>query len=323
MEIRTFTEEDLPAIHKFGFEAYPKRRDYYGSIIDFFLKGRIGGYTGGIGLFDGEKLCGQQLYSACSFWYDGKKYDAGWCFDLIIREDLRKEAWGLDLIVDSMRIFPYACGTGAGPNSKPISLKLGMKVLGEIRKYVGVSSKIKAPFLILLPGRSFPTTVNEFRLIENPSEIKEKEYYNRYLIESGRDMEFLKWRFFTEGFKDYKFYQKENGDFFVVRIISHKGIKMLALIDFRCSMDSKGSFKDILKSVKAISNHIRVPFILVGSTHKVSDKVLEDAGFKSIGSPRAFMTAGRNKVKPDKSRVQERDYVLITLADCDGEVSWK
>ncbi len=323
MEIRTFKETDLPELHRFCEIVYPKRVKYYHELLDFFLKNKIGGYTGGIGLFDDNgTLCGQQLYSSISFWFKGVEYKGGWCFDLIVREDLRKEAWGMDLIIQSMKIFPYACGTGAGPLSKSISLKLGMKSLGNIKKYVGIASKPSLLFNLLLPLRSFPQKVGNYSRIVQPEDFTSKEYFNRNIIEPGRNKEYIAWRFFTPSFKKYFVYQNSVGSYFVVRRITIKGVSILALVDFRCNVENPDEFKDIVRCIKQIANHIHVGFLLVGSSHKTFDSILEKSGLKPIGRDRPILTAGKNKVTPDKERVEKRGYVFVTLADSDGEVSW-
>ncbi len=322
MEIRRLTEKDIPELYRFGKVMFPSRSSFYHKIIDFMQKDRMGGYTGGMGLFDGDELCGQILYSATTLWYNGTKYPTGWNYDLIIREDLRKDAWGIDLLMKSWKEFPLACATGSGPNAEKINLKLGSKHLGQIRKYIGLSSKWRIIQNLIFPLGTYPESINGFKLIHTFENFKARDYFNNNLIEPGRDPNYIKWRFFTPNFKDYKVYQDDEGDFFVIRVIKIKGFSILSLLDFRCTLDRAKSFDRIFKSVKNIANHIRVPFILCGSSHKDVDQVLEKDGFKSMGRPRPVLTTGRNKVRPDAERVNNRNYILITLADSDGEISW-
>ena len=322
MKIRKLKEIDLPELIKFGEEVFPDRKSYYSSLINFVLKNRIDGYTGGVGLFDGDKICGQSLFTQMTLWHRGIKEISGWGYELIVKEELRMDSWGLEVMMESRRIFPNTCATGSGPLALKLNLKLGNKLIGEIRKYVGLTSLSLSSILAILPKGKIPENVDGFRLIKFPEDFKTKNYFNFNLIEAGRDSDFIKWRYFTAGFKKYYVYQNDSGEYFVVRTIKQKGFRMLLLLDFRCDLSSEEPFRNILKAVKKIAIKVHDPFILCGSSHKIVDSILEEKHFKSIGRPRPIIVGKKFMEWIDKEKIENRDFALITLADSDGEWSW-
>jgi hypothetical protein len=323
MEIRRIIESDIPKLIAFGERVFPKRVSYYHTIVEFLQKGRIGGYTGGMVLVDNDEVCGQIFSTATTMWYKGVPYSSGWLYDFIVREDLRKDVWGIDLLMKARKEFGNACSLGANPRALNMNLKLGSKMLGELRKYVGPSSLLMFPLYFVLPtDKNYPDLIDGFRLISRANDVVARDFTNYDLLESGRNQDFISWRFFTKEYKNYKFYQKSDGDYFVVRLIKYRGVRLLALVDYRCDIKSIDSFTVILSVVKSIAKKMHIPFILCGSSHNVIDTVLEHAHFSSIGRPRPITTASKYKGALDVARINNRDFTLVTLTDSDGEVSW-
>lgn len=323
MEIRRIQEADIDALIAFGESVYPQRRACYHTIVEFFQKGRIQGYTGGLVLTEDGNICGQILATSATMWYKGQSYRSGWLYDFIVREDLRKDVWGVDLLMEGRKEFKDACSVGANQEALSMNLKLGSKMLGELRKYVGLTSLLMTPFYLMSrSSKSFPDKVAGFSLIQSSRDVKSRDYYNSDLLESGRNQDFISWRFFTKGYKEYSFYQHANGDYFVVRPIKYKGVRLLAVVDFRCDLSTVEHFREIFKAVKSIARALSIPFILCGSSHQAVDEVMEQAHCKSIGRPRPITTAGKYKDALDTEKIQRREFTLITLADSDGEVSW-
>ena len=322
MEIRKLTQEDIPELIRFGEEVYPDRKDSYSKLIHFVMDNRIGGYTGGVILVDGDRIVGQSLHTEMNLNYKGINRISGWGYELIVDEKLRKEAWGIEIMLGCRKNFPGACATGSNPNALKLNQKLGYTLVGEIKKYIGLSSILRFPINLLPTKKSFPSEINGFKLINDISKFKERNYFNVNLVEPGRDRNFIKWRYFTPNFKDYKLYQNDAGDWFVVRIIRQKGFNMLLVSDYRCNLDSKDSFSNIYKTIRRIANKLYVPFILCSSSHKITDKVLNTKIAKSIGRPRPIIFAKQFKDWLLKDRINERDFCFITFGDSDGEWNW-
>lgn len=323
MEVRKITQEDIPELIRFGEEAFPDRKEEYANIIHFVMDNRIGDYTGGVILVDDDgKIVGQSLHTSVDLWFENEKINSGWGYELIVEEKLRNDAWGLEIMLGSRRLFPGTCATGSNPTALKLNQKLGCKLIGEIRKYIIPSSIFKLPFNFLPSKNTFPSSVNDFKLIKDVNLIKTCEFFNSNLIEANRDLDFLNWRYFTPGFKKYYFYQNKKGDWFVVRPLKYKKIGILLISDFRCSLNDINDFDQIFKTVRKLANKMRIPFILCGSSHKIVDKVLENFHARSVGRPRPIIVSKELKKWINEDKVKERDFSFITFGDSDGEWNW-
>ena len=320
MKVRKLTQEDIPELIRFGQEMYPERKDTYAKLIHFVMDNRIGDYTGGIILCDdNNKIVGQSIDSSTQLWYEGIFKEACWAYDLIIEEKYRKDAWGIEVMIANGKKFPNSCATGSNPTALKINLKLGCSLIGELKKYVGLSSILHFP-LHLFPVRNFyPSEINGFKLIKDYNNYKYKKFFNYELLEPSRDLSFIKWRYFSPGFKEYKLYQNKEGEWFVVRHVKYKLADILIVSDFRCCLDNTASFHNIYKAIKKIANKKRIPFILCGSSHINTDNVLKKNNAISIGRPRPIIFSKSLRELLDSKKIKQRNYCFITLGDSDGE----
>ena len=323
MEVRKITQEDIPELIRFGEKAFPDRKDKYNKLINFVFHDRISEYTGGIILLDdNNKIVGQSLYTTMNLHYNNEIRQSGWGYELIVDEKYRKETWGIEIMMACRRLFPGTCSTGSNPTALKLNQKLGYNLIGEIRKYIGISS---IPFLFktLLPSKkSYPDDINDFTLIKDKSEFRIKRFYNQYLIEPGREKDFIEWRFFSPNFKKYSVYQNKDDDYFVLRTIRYKGIEMLLVSDFRCSLNNCDSFEKMYKTIKKIAVKKRIPFVLCSSSHKITDEILEKNYAKSIGRPRPIVFSKKLKDWFHQEKIEERSLCFITFGDSDGEWNW-
>lgn len=322
MEIIKLTELDIPKLVSYGEKIFPERRSYYSSLLNFYFKGRMNGLTGALAIIKDGEICGQTFHLETTMWFQNKKIVTCWGLDLIIDEDLREEAGGIDLILTSKKHYPNSAAVGSGDLALKINLKMGFKWVGEVRKYVGISSIPMLPIYLFCKKNKFPQAINDFFLVSNKESFRATDYFNKDIIEIGRDNDFISWRYFTPEFRKYFVYQNKSGLYFVVRPIRYKGIRMLALIDFRCDLSVDGEFKAIFETVRKLAKRMLFPFMLCGSSHRTIDSVLEKNGMKSIGRPRPIIIRNELKKSIDEDRVNKRDFVFVTLADSDGEVSW-
>lgn len=322
MELRKITKQDVSELIRFGNQVYPQRKDYYADLIKFIYNESHPGDPSGVIILENGNIKGQNLCIPMTLWLDGKVKNLWWGHDLIVEENLRSESWGVDILLGSQKFFPNRCGTGSGLNSTKMALKLKYKIVGEMRKYICPTSIACLPFLFSNNKKEYPSHSYGFKLIKSISEFKARNFFNPNLIEAGRSAKWVEWRYFSLGFRKYNLYQNESGDWFVVRIISFKGCKIMLVSDFRCSLTDEISFPYLFKAIKKIAIQMHIPFILFGSTHRFTDRILEKNHGKSMGRPRPIIFPKELKEWITPSLVQDRNYCLITLGDCDGEWSW-
>lgn len=328
METSTLTKKDLPHLQEYNSRIYPEKKIPAKDYLNFWLSRNDDAFNHFIVIKDDNgEIHGQVFSTEMAYYLRGKLTQSVWGFDLIVDENLRKDNWGLDLLLKYMELFPNSCATGIGPVALPIHKKMGSKMLGEIRKYVGIVNPLylfSSPFRGNIKMEKFPLTVTvhgkTFRKLsrnEMPDVIKP---YNDELFEIARDKEFLQWRYFND-LHSYAFYKDEHtNNFFVLRTTVQKHITVMILVDFRCNMSSANDFEEIYLATKKVMSKLHIGMLIAGSSLKVVDDVLEHHGFKSIGRPRPVM--GLVKVKEFKEKINRREFLFTTFADSDGETNW-
>jgi len=325
-DIRHITQQDIPQLVEYNEKTFPERGAEAKKIIDFWLSRRKNAFEDFICVEKDGVFYGEVLFSAMSAYYKGEYEESQWGFDLVVDEELRKEAIGLDLIQYHMKEYPNQYCTGSGPLAVKLNLKMGRMLLGDIRKYV----KIVNPFWILtaafrgkISEKKFPHTIGStWEKVENAEEMPGfPQPYNNNILEIGRDKEYLKWRFFG-GFHPYVMYKNTNNDdYFVVTTIVQKHLTAIVLMDFRCSLEDSNGFSAIVDATHKLANKLHLPISICGSSHTILDGVLENSGYKSVGRPRPIM--GKKKTyKAEKEAIEARNFTLVTLADSDGEIYW-
>lgn len=327
MEIRKATLNDIPEICDFNARMFPERKVNCKKYMDFWLSRNDGTLNCNLLLTnENGQIYGQILASPMSYYYQQKRIDTVWLFDLIIDESLRKSAWGIDLLLECMELHPQSCSTGSGPTALPIHLKLGNSYLGDIRKYVGMIN----PFCLLtsyrksfIPIEKFPMCIQISQSVYHKIGIDQLPTYdnpfNEDLFEVCRDYEYLKWRYFSN-LHQYAFYLREDcKNFLVLRSIDVKGFRVMELVDYRCK-NTEADFEEIYQAVAKVTRKVCLPALVCGSSLRAMDSVLEHHHFKSIGRPRPVL--GFVRCKTRKEDIQNRNFCFVTLADSDGETNW-
>ena len=275
---------------------------------------------------DVGRIRGQILTTPMAYYYNQERTETVWLFDLIVDEELRKTAWGVDLLMACMDFYPASCSTGSGPAALPLHLKLGNSMLGELRKYVSIINPV---YMLTSYHRkrvsidSFPKEIESveggFRKIgKNELPIFDAPF-NEKLFEISREKSFLEWRFFND-LHQYAFYlNEERRSYFVVRSILVKGLRVLELVDYRCSAD-RYSFDNIIKTVHKVAKAVHLPAVVCGSSLDSFDVVLEQHRYKSIGRARPIV--GFVKCSDRHDDIAKRNFCFVTLADSDGETNW-
>lgn len=327
MEIRKLTQDDIPQLVEFNKKVFPNKHVDLEKCIHFWFSKNEKEYERTLILLnDDQQIVGQNFFSSMSYFLNGERYDSVWGFDLIIDEEYRKQNWGIDLLLACKKYEPASLATGSGPDALKMNLKLGQKLLGEIKKYVGIVNLLWSVTAIgrgVIPIDKFPLSINTkgvtYHRIGQDKLPDIDAPRNPQILEINRNRNFIKWRFFND-FHQYAFYlddQCEN--WFVLRTTVIKHITVLMLVDWRCDASSNKEFENIFCACKKIANNLHIPVIITGSTLQVFDDVLEKHHFKSIGRPRPVI--GRIKVKEYKEAIESRNFCFVTLADSDGETN--
>ena len=328
MEIRTANNSDINSLYEFNTKSFPEKVINSKKYIDFWLSKSFDAINNITLLLDDQnKIVGQTIMSSMAYYYQQEKIKSVWGFDLIVNEKYRKESWGLDLMLFNGKINPKGWATGSGSLALAINLKLGMKLVGQIKKYVGIIN----PFWIFTAIGKKPISRKKFPIIINFSNIafhlidKDKipiltNPFNSNLLEIVRDSDFLKWRYFND-LHQYAFYKDfDSNIYFVLRTTVFHHIKVLLLVDYRCDSQKKEQFETILFAAKKIASKLHLPILITGSYLKTFDEILENDHFISIGRPRPIL--GHIKCKDRKEDIDNRNFVFVTLADSDGETNW-
>lgn len=327
MEIRIAQEHDVNALCKFNKAIFPDKKIDSREYINFWLS-KDNNALNNITLLvnDNERIVGQTIFSSMSYYYSGKRLDSEWGLDLIIEKEYRQETWGIDLILKNLELHPSFMATGSGPLAKSINLKLGMKDLGNIKKYVGVVNPL---YLICsykkktIPIKNYPKIINDrthiYSLISQDELPSYVAPFNEGLLEICRDYDFLKWRFFNK-LHQYAFYLRDDKQtYLVLRSISIKGFRVMELVDYRCE-NTEVNFEEIYQVAVRATRKLKLPIIVCGSSLKSFDKVLERHHLKSIGRPRPIL--GFLNCKDRKKDIENRNFCFVTFADSDGETNW-
>lgn len=328
MEVRVLRKEDLLELQDFNNRIFPNKQISVDKYLNFWLGRNDESYNHCIVIKDEEgKIYGQVFSTEMSYYLNGTSVNSVWGFDLIVDQHLRKDNWGIDLLLKYIEMYPNACATGIGPQALPLQKAIGSKLLGEIRKYVGIVNPllfVSSFFRGNIHNNKYPTDIKvngkSYHKILREDLPKLSKPYNANLLEIARDKEFLQWRYFND-LHSYAFYKcEQSDDYFVVRTTILKHITVMLLVDYRCDMSNSDAMEDIYMAVKKIMQKLHIGMLIAGSTLDVVDKTLESHGCKSIGRPRPVM--GIVRTKDFMKRIENRDFLFTTLADSDGETNW-
>ena len=328
MKIRRAVAGDIPQLYEFNRRMYPERANYK-EIVDFWIsKGQEEINNIIVTAEDDGTIRGQQFFSSMSYYLDGKEIDSTWAFDLIVDEELRAGSHGFSLMWKCKKEHPNSMSSGSNDTSLPINLKIGNKHLGDLKKFVGISNWLwlcTSIFRGNISHQKYPKEIGTegvvFQKVTAPEQLPDYTMsFNPQLLEISRKHDFLKWRFFTH-LHDYVFYKRKNSeDYFVVRTIVKKHITALVLVDYRCQLADESSFKIIMKAFTRLASKLRIFMTITGSSMAVSDKVCEDFHMKAVGRDRPIL--GMIDCDNPEEKRSKRNFILLTLADTDGDITW-
>ncbi|WP_288531065.1 hypothetical protein [uncultured Bacteroides sp.] len=328
MIVRTVQKEDIEKLYDFNYKMYPQKVVEHKKYIDFWLSKKASDKDLMIILVDNEGIIhGQMLGSSMSFYYKGEIIESRWGFDLIVEEKYRNDNWGVDIFIKDKENPNPGSGTGATQEALNMSCKIGYKLIGWIRKYVGIVN----PLWILssvgkgvVPVKDFPSGV--FICGKTFSKLSKKQLPNRVipfnddLWEPTRDCDYLQWRFFND-LHDYAIYKDNQSDnYFVLRTIVMAHVTIMLLVDWRCDAMSICDFEELYQGVKKVMAKLHLGILASGSSLATFDSVFKKHHFRSMGRPRPVTC--KLKVKDRKKDIDNRNFAFVTLADSDGETNW-
>lgn len=328
MQIKILKEFDISDLYTFNKQVFPARCES-NKIIDFWFSKSIAERNlSAILISDLNEIWGQVLTSSMNYYYKNYNYTGKWIFDYIIREDKRKDGYGIDLLQFLLKYNKTPIfATGSGPLALKIELKMGFKLVGKLKKYLGIVNPfyiISSIFRGTIPVNRFQTIVKvngeTFSLMTNPDLPDITKPFNYNLLEFGRDKSFLSWRFYSR-LHEYAIYKKDGADdYFVLRTIVNKNITCMVLVDYRCDLNYSESFKLIIKAAKKVSKRLRLSILITGSSLRLIDTILEKQYFKAVGRHRPIISS--KLFREEKDKIKKREFVFTTLADSDGEINW-
>lgn len=276
---------------------------------------------------EGSEIVGMTFFSPMYFYLRGLKYQSAWGFDLYVKERYRKEGYGAYMMMFNRKKFLNSFATGSNPNALALNKRLGCVQIGEIHKYVGIVNPlglISSCFRGIVPTSKFPYELKVkghfFKKISEEELPEPATPYNGHLLEISHDADFLKWKFF-HSYLQYAFYlDSETNNYIVLRTIVKKHITMLMVADYRCNVNSDEELEILYQVARKVSNKIGVAFIFCGSSLCPVDKVFERHHFKAIGRHRPIISFEKECKKTEYvNDIQNRNFVLVTLSDSDGE----
>lgn len=329
MNIRNTTMSDLEALARYQIKTFPERGKQFpfGYMRFWFSKSERDPNLSLVVVDDEDNIHGQDIFSSMSLYWLGERQDSVWGFDYIVDEELRSDAWGVDILLAQKELYKTVYSTGANDFALKLNLKAGMRWMGRLRKYVKMVNPFFLPvgfFKGMVAKGKFPPEVELngvlFDKVEADGYPDLSQPFNPGLLEFGRDMDFLKWRYGQ--LHEYVFYRQRGSDnYFVVRTIVKGHITALVIVDFRCELNDSSQYLTIVKAATQIAKKLHLPVLITGSSLAVTDAVLEGEGFRSVGRPRPII-GNDKRLKHHEAEVEARNFTLVTLADSDGEVGW-
>lgn len=328
MEINHLQENDIPQLYEFYKLIHPDNTaEEIKAYVDHWLA-KVPNAMEYVGIQkEGDEVVGQNFFTPMSYCYRGEKVDSFWGFDLYVKEQYRKENYGVYLLLYNKKKYKNDFATGSGPDAMALIGKLGGIQIGEIHKYVGAVNPLglaTSVFRGIVSPTRFPKEVkvegHVFRRITENELPDIATPYNNGLLEINHDVDFLKWKFF-HSYREYAFYlDSQTNNYIVLRTIIKKHVTMLMVADYRCDATTDSQIEMLYQVATKVARRIGVAFLFCGSSLVAVDKVFERHHCKAIGRHRPVITYVKECKSPEhKEEIEQRNFVLVTLSDSDGE----
>jgi len=291
---------------------------------------------GYLSLSDEDAITGQFLINPCRFHFKGNDYGGFFGHDFYALQEYGGEH-GAMLALRAIRGSKPYFAIGVTEKAQKIHLSVKARIIGSMYKYVWfgniiLSSLKMAKYFISRNDASspayekadFPQRVRadsgEIKLSKTPRFTADYHWEN--MIEFARDSKFLEWRF-AERFASYGFYTFKSDDkecFFALRRCFWKGLKLLALVDYRTPPGDANASETVLKASKIIAKKMKRDGVISYSSNHFYDTEFKRQLFFRAGRPCYIMTNAKMDVREDD--IEERKSVFATMADSDTDFNF-
>ncbi len=282
---------------------------------------------------DDGQIIGQHLHNQFEFYFKGKRLKGFYGYDFFVPESHRSQGIGSAIARQAKTDFYPHFGVGVSEVSQRIQLALGNKIIGHLFTYIWVGNllgPLKFGLSQLLKKKS--NNINDKHSFNFPEKIRIKDsqfksidslahwdycHWDNEILEFSRSLDFINWRFFK--MKDrYHFYFLDDVNsrtYFVVRKIFAKGLRLLALVDYRVPFEDEKKFKMILMATKKLAKLGGYDGIFTMSSHRFFDAIFKRKFFMKVGKPIIVLTNADLEI--DSDRIDERNAVFATMAESD------
>jgi GNAT superfamily N-acetyltransferase len=282
---------------------------------------------------DDGQIIGQHLHNPFEYYFRGKRLKGFYGYDFFVPESHRNQGIGSAIAKQAKTDFYPHFGVGVSEVSQRIQLSLGNRIIGNLFTYIWIRnwlSPIKFGLnQIFKKSNNRTVKVNNFRF---PDKIKlsdcqfqkveqleqwEYQYWENEVLEFSRSLDFINWRFLSKKDK-YHFYilaESNATTYFVVRTIFAKGLRLLALVDYRMPVENEKKFKMILAATRQLAKLGGYDGIFTMSSHRFFDEIFKRSHFLKVGRPIVILTNAELDLDPQ--RINGRNAVIATMAESD------
>jgi hypothetical protein len=281
-----------------------------------------------------DKIVGQIGLNPLDFFHNGARRRGFYGCDYHL--DTSHRGAGAVLALAALQQYRPYFTIGATPVSEKIWLALKARIIGDLDYFVWVRNPL-APvhvFRSLLPNvmHRRPTSGTDaadvlshgattFRRSQTVPEGWNDYSWNNDTLQFCRSAEFLHWRFFS-GHRPYYFYVLSGAKpirYFVGRTILSRGLKILAIVDYKVPHGDADGFRAMLQAGKAIAREGRYDIVFTASSHRFFDRLLKKERFLRIRLHLSHRIIATEEINLSVERCRDRDCVYSTFLDYDKE----
>ncbi len=272
------------------------------------------------------KIVGQSLLNPFEWHFNGKTRRDYLGNDWYLMEKYRG-AMGSALAMQTLKDRPYYFGIGFSEMAERVWKYLGVRKIGNAKKFVWLRNPLKLRKLIRHSGSPEGAPLKTpkrvaykgitFLLAERP--VHWKENYWKDTLQFSHTAEFVRWRFFDSPRKYHFYISEDKSSYFVLRKSFLKGLNLLLLVDYRVPFQDERAFDSIAKIAKKVAKANRLDGVFVVSSHAFFDNMLKKNFFIDIRGKGLIMTNAEIDAPAEKMR--KRELIYATMADSDVELA--
>lgn len=347
LKLKSLTLSQVDLFLDFNRKAYPHRKNIKEHFNWWYLDNPLLKDKDTLSVYlcvdDTERIIGQALFNLSKFHFQGETKQFYFGSDYYVLPGNR----GVAGILLSMKVLkkeiPFI---GIGPTNAVGNLYLsyGLRSLGSTRTFVWFRNPLAILTLIkkaLFRNRKdvsmsdlddtshqLPEQLSSqrivFNLVNNLNNFVDYSWHDT--VEFSRDSDFLKWRFFND-YRKYFCYASTTNSladkkmiYFVIRIGTWNGIKLLFLVDYKLPPGSIFEWKAILKLTKKIAKLNKCDAVVTVCSHVFFEKEAKKNCFIQIGKENLVITNLSLGISDEI--IKKRESIYTTMADSDQEFSF-